>query len=317
MCDFEDDGLEEIHCGYCDTKFKEESEMITHVQDSHQDHDQDESKMNDGCTNENEVHELFQETFDIVCDKNRNTNDSESTVGIIDHFECHPCGVQFEKEHNLAEHINDLHYNEAEETIIQVPLSCHLCHKNFKSIEHLKEHEANSHITNSSTCVNLTEKNAVSDSAIGPRPRPHVCSNCDKSFYTSSDLWSHQRIHSGSKYTCNLCGKKLASSGSLHNHTKSVHELEKHFECHICYKKFALKQKLVNHVMTEHEGQKPFRCKNCNQGFVHKQSFEAHQRKHDGVVLKCKLCSKPFHDAGYLKKHLRWHERIQKIRNDV
>ena len=69
--------------------------------------------------------------------------------------------------------------------------------------------------------------------------------------------------------------------------------------------------------MTEHEGKKPFRCKNCNQGFVHKQSFEAHQRKHDGVVLKCKLCSKPFHDAGYLKKHLRWHERIQKIRNDV
>ena len=75
-----------------------------------------------------------------------------------------------------------------------------------------------------------------------------------KSFLRSSDLWSHQRIHSGSKYTCLECGKKLASSGSLHNHRKSVHEEQKRFECHVCFKLFALKQKLVNHVLSEHEG---------------------------------------------------------------
>ena len=44
---------------------------------------------------ENEANELFQETFDIVCDENRNTSDSESTVGIIDHFECHSKGRLF------------------------------------------------------------------------------------------------------------------------------------------------------------------------------------------------------------------------------
>ena len=89
---------------------------------------------------------------------------------------------------------------------------------------------------------------------IQSRPRPYECSDCQKSFLRSSDLWSHQRIHSGSKYTCLECGKKLASSGSLHNHRKSVHEEQKRFECHVCFKLFALKQKLVNHVLSEHEG---------------------------------------------------------------
>ena len=89
---------------------------------------------------------------------------------------------------------------------------------------------------------------------IQSRPRPYECSDCQKSFLRSSDLWSHQRIHSGSKYTCLECGKRLASSGSLHNHRKSVHEEQKRFECHVCFKLFALKQKLVNHVLSEHEG---------------------------------------------------------------
>ena len=44
---------------------------------------------------------------------------------------------------------------------------------------------------------------------ISTRPRPYQCLECDKNFLRSSDLWSHQRIHSGSKYTCLQCGKKL------------------------------------------------------------------------------------------------------------
>ena len=62
-------------------------------------------------------------------------------------------------------------------------------------------------------------------------------------------------------------------------------------------------------------GQKPFQCNECDQGFVHKQSFEAHKRRHQGIVLHCSLCSKPFVDEGYLKKHMNWHQNVQKARD--
>ena len=57
--------------------------------------------------------------------------------------------------------------------------------------------------------------------------------------------------------------------------------------------------------------QKPFQCDECDQGFVHKQSYEAHKRRHNGTVLHCQLCSKPFVDEGYLKKHLNWHKMVK------
>ena len=181
---------------------------------------------------------------------------------------------------------------ETESEIIET-FECHPCNLQFKSEAKLLKHIQDSHQNSES------------------RPRPHQCLDCPKSFFTKSDLWSHKRIHSGTKYTCRLCGKKLASSGSLHNHQKSVHEENKQFQCQSCPKKFALKQKLANHVLSEHQGQKPFRCDQCEQGFVHKQSYEAHLRRHEGIVINCQICSKPFHDAGYLKKHLRWHEKVQ------
>lgn len=61
------------------------------------------------------------------------------------------------------------------------------------------------------------------------------------------------QIHNFLIYTKPIYFVFLASSGSLHNHRRSVHEEQKRFECHVCFKQFALKQKLVNHVLSEHE----------------------------------------------------------------
>jgi len=272
MSDIESNAIEKLPCGYCRKTFEKEYDMIVHIHNVHQhlQHEEENGQRLKG-------HETTEQEFHGTC---RRRSNGDENPGIIDQFECYPCEMQFKDECDLADHIHDAHNKNRQSP---QPSSCKVCHKTFVSPTRLKEHQ-NVHVNRSS------------------RPRPYSCSNCDKSFFTSSDLWSHQRIHSGSKYTCGLCGKKLASSGSLHNHQKSVHEVQKKFECQICLRRFALKQKLENHVMNEHEGQKPFRCENCDQGFVHKQSLEAHQRRHDGIVLNCKLCSKPFHDAGYFKE---------------
>ena len=260
-------------CGYCEETFSHEQQMIKHVQSSHVAHEEDLKQ--DESESDTDVQ------IDVVCENS----------SIIDTFECHPCRQKFDTEASLAQHIQSVHEEEAEEKL--QPWRCKICEKSFKYQTRLKIHLQ-------------THWEA--------RRRTHQCSSCAKTFFTSSDLWSHERIHSGHKYTCNICGKKLASSGSLHNH-KKCHDEQKQFECHVCNKQFALKQKLVNHVMTKHEQQKPFECHQCGQGFVHKQSYQAHQRRvHDGTLLHCQMCSKPFHDAGYLKKHLRWHEKVQESR---
>ena len=275
--------MKKLPCGYCERIFEKEHEMISHIQEIHKHILEEEHRrrlVND------EIRRLkMQEIYRLY-----NLADSP---GIIEVFECHPCEIEFKDELSLTCHIDEAH-----NITSQLP----------PSVQSPSQ-------TTSNSPSRLKESQNVHEIE-GSRPRPHRCPSCDKSFFTSSDLWSHQRIHSGSKYTCDICGKKLASSGSLHNHQKSVHEPKKKFECTVCLKRFALKQKLENHIKSEHEGQKPFHCQSCDQGFVHKQSFEAHQRKHDGIVLNCKLCSKPFHDAGYLKKHMRWHEKIKKLRNE-
>ena len=263
-----------LQCGYCPKKFQTEAALIPHVEKCHSNEERDlPTALED---KEDEI------TFVSTANSSRDS--------IIDTFECFPCELKFSNEEALVQHINEAHECESEE---EEKFHCKICGKKFDTKQRLVIHAQ------------------VHDSSI-KRDRPFKCSSCSKTFYTSQDLWSHQRIHLGTKFTCDQCGKQLASTGSLHNHIKSVHTVEKAFKCTICDKRFALKQKLRNHVITSHQGQKPFQCHECDEGFVHKQSYDAHLRKHQGVHLKCKICSKPFTDAGYLKKHMRWHSKVQK-----
>ena len=249
-------------------------------------------------------------------------------------YPCGYCDENFQSEKDMAIHIMKLHANSMQKNValrrtpdlhkklesnfnsvfdnqsddesiatsdsIIESFECHPCKVQFDSERKLTRHFLENH--------NIKSDKAQHDE-IKPKERLYQCKTCPKSFFSSSDLWSHSRIHSGIKYTCELCSKELASSGSLHNHMKSVHE-KKDLVCPFCEKNFALKQKYDNHILG-HKGGKPFHCKQCDKGFVHKQTYEAHLRRHDGKMLHCSFCSKPFYDAGYLKKHERWHLKVQ------
>jgi len=66
--------------------------------------------------------------------------------------------------------------------------------------------------------------------------RPFVCKveGCGKAFYSSGDLKSHEKTHSGLKpFECPTCGKALSSRNALKVHIKALHTLERPFKCEV------------------------------------------------------------------------------------
>jgi hypothetical protein len=64
--------------------------------------------------------------------------------------------------------------------------------------------------------------------------RPFECKHpgCGKTFFSSGDLKSHEKTHSGVKaHECETCGKALSSRNALRVHIRALHTLERPFKC--------------------------------------------------------------------------------------
>jgi len=178
------------------------------------------------------------------------------------------------------------------------------------------------------------DSNDITERPHDDKPRPCVCTVCDKRFTTKVQLNSHKQLHTreklylcgqckkefgsrkcwdehmnahGTKYKCTECGKCLQGKSQLTAH-KRIHSGVKPFECNVCSKRFTTSGNLVVHSRI-HSGEKPYKCHLCDKAFRQSSHLNIHIRVHArDKPYKCSLCDKSFSEFGSLQTHrLRLH----------
>ncbi|XP_037977469.2 zinc finger protein 260 isoform X1 [Plutella xylostella] len=157
-------------------------------------------------------------------------------------YACAVCGRQFSVYASFKRH-ERLHSGEK-------PFACKICEKTFADNGYLRLHM----------------RTHTAD-------RPYTCNLCDKQFKEPGALKKHILVHTGEKLTCKICNKQI--SRNLTKHMR-VHSGERPYSCNMCDKQFAASGSLKLHMRT-HTGEKPYQCEMCNKQFSQSGTLKRHR----------------------------------------
>ncbi|OWF56046.1 PR domain zinc finger protein 16-like [Mizuhopecten yessoensis] len=111
------------------------------------------------------------------------------------------------------------------------------------------------------------------------------CENCDKIFTDPSNLQRHIRAqHVGARcHACTDCGKTFATSSGLKQH-QHIHSSVKPFQCEVCLKAYTQFSNLCRHKRMHADCRQQIKCKDCGQAFSTVTSLSKHKRFCEGAL---------------------------------
>ncbi|XP_033872143.3 zinc finger protein 665-like [Acipenser ruthenus] len=146
--------------------------------------------------------------------------------------------------------------------------------------------------------------------------KPFHCASCPKHFRTACLLRLHSRVHSEARpFACPLCAKTFRFQGALQRH-RLVHERRrqapepepdprKRHACPQCPKRFRSPRELRRHLLV-HTGEKPYECELCGKCFKQESYLKYHRLLHaDEKPFHCGQCEKSFISPYHLSRHIR------------
>jgi len=78
--------------------------------------------------------------------------------------------------------------------------------------------------------------NDITEHPHDDKPRPYLCTVCDKRFTGKTDLMRHKQVHTGEMlYSCIQCEKRFATEHYLKHHMNTHSSKYKCTECGKCF----------------------------------------------------------------------------------
>lgn len=137
-------------------------------------------------------------------------------------FLCHLCPASFKVQSYLADHLKNVHSNNALDTF-----SCSDCDFTCSSLKYLRSHMCRVH-----------------------RGRRYPCPHCQKAFTLAPNMKRHiELVHNTHKtsYTCPECLKHFSLKSNLKEHINSMHLKRFSFKCSLCEAGFRRRRELDAH----------------------------------------------------------------------
>ncbi|XP_014211131.1 transcription factor IIIA [Copidosoma floridanum] len=170
-----------------------------------------------------------------------------------DKLHCKECNLKFRKKSRYQEHMAS-HDN-------TTVYKCDKCEKKFlthmKLVKHQEYHVNRNHTCQVEGCSEVFEKWALLQKHIKIEHSgiEYHCTECKKLFSNKRSYKTHMKIHSENRpvLPCPYenCNRLYYFKNNLHYHIK-VHHTGNKFNCDMCGKKLASKQKIKEHIIKMH-----------------------------------------------------------------